>query len=338
MPVTAIGLLVRPDRLAFADSLRAAHPGHDFPAADSAGGLRPALGRLDGLVVATPMFDAALAAALRDGAPRLRWVQALSSGVDSILKHGLPPGVALCSAAGAHADPVADHAMALLLALFRGIPDFVLGQAERRWATGEQRHRLREIACRRATVLGYGHIGRGIARRLRAFGATVTAVNRSGRGEGEAHLLLPATALDAALEGADILILCLPGETVSRPPVDGRALDLLAPGAVVVNVGRGSALDAAALVDRLRAGRLSGAALDVFDREPLAPGDPLWSVAGLIVSPHVGGNGHGVTARLDALVAENTRRFLAGQPLLNQILPAAGGVPHSPATPADGGR
>ena len=317
--MTTIGFLVRTGRYGIADGLRAAHPEVEFLVADSIDALRPALGRMDALIVATPLYSPAVADLLRNEAPRLRWMQTLSSGVDSVLKHGLPAQLTLTSAIGAHAAPVADHAMALLLALFRGVPSIALGQARRQWAQAGQRAGLREIEGCRAAMLGYGHIGRGIVRRLQAFGATVTAVNRTGQGAGEAERLLPVSALSDALVGADILMLCLPGEAASRPLVDGPALDLLAPGAVVVNVGRGSSLDTAALVERLRSGHLAGAALDVFEYEPLAPDDPLWTEPGLIVSPHLAGNGDGVAARIEALIADNLQRFLNGDALRNRV-------------------
>lgn len=325
--MTTFGVLANSNRHALADALRAACPGAEVAVADSVAALRPELARLDGLILATQFYDRDLATLLRDEAPRLRWVQALSSGVDSILKHGVPDGVTLTSSVGVHADPVADHALAMLLGLFRRIPEFALAQAGRDWASVAQRRRLREVAGCRATMLGYGHIGRGIVRRLQACGAVVTAVNRSGTeagsgagtGAGKADHLLPVSALAEALEGADILIICLPGEAAARPIVDGPALDRLAPGAVVVNVGRGNTLDTAALVARLQDGRLGGAGLDVFEHEPLTADDPLWEVPGLLISPHLAGNADAVQARLAALSAENARRFVAGAPMQNAV-------------------
>jgi phosphoglycerate dehydrogenase-like enzyme len=317
--VTTFGVLANSNRHALADALRAACPGAEVAVADTVAALRPDVHRLDGLILATQFYDRDLAALLHEGAPRLRWVQALSSGVDSILKHGIPDSVTLTSSVGVHADPVADHALAMLLGLFRRIPEFALAQAGRDWAADAQRRRLREVAGCRATMLGYGHIGRGIVRRLQACGAVVTAVNRSGTGPGGADRLLPVSALAEALDGADILIICLPGEAAARPLIDGPALDRLAPGAVVVNVGRGTTLETAALVARLQDGRLAGAGLDVFEHEPLTPDDPLWQVPGLLISPHLAGNAESVQARLAELSAENARRFVAGTPLRNAV-------------------
>lgn len=317
--VTTIGILATSNRHTIAETLQSACPDLEIVVAETATVLRPDLSQLDGLIVATQLYDDDLAAELRHEAPRLRWMQVLSSGVDSILKRGLPPGVTLTSSLGVHVDPVADHALALLLGLFRHIPDFARDQSAQHWAAGAERRGLREIAGSRATMLGYGHIGRGIVHRLRAFGADVTAVNRSGTGPGDADRLLPVSSLAEALDGADILIICLPGEAAARPLIDAPALDLLAAGAVVVNVGRGSSLDTDALVTRLQSGQLAGAALDVFAQEPLAPEDPLWHVPGLLISPHVAGNGNGTHARLAELTAENARRFLAGEPLRNVV-------------------
>lgn len=322
--MTKIGFLIRAPQQRVVQAVSAALPDIEAVTADNAEALRPALPDLAALVVNTPLYSAECAAMLRDGAPSLRWVQTLSSGVDKVLALGLPEAVVLTSAVGCHADPVADHAMALLLALFRQVPGIVQAQSRHEWLMGPDRRGLREIGTARAVMLGHGHIGQAITRRLRAFGAHVTAVNRSGRAAAgvavEADRLLPVAELPEALGGADILMICLPGEAAAtRPLVDGAALDLLAPGAVVVNVGRGSSLDAAAVAERLRAGRLAGAALDVFAQEPLPPDDPLWSVPGLLVSPHLAGNGDGVQARLAALITDNIRRFRAGETLANEV-------------------
>lgn len=320
-----IGFLISSPQRQVMEAVRAAHPGLDMVAAEDMAALRPALPDLTALVVNTPLYSAEVAALLKAEAPGLRWMQTLSSGVDKILDLGRAEGVRLTSAVGCHGASVADHALALLLALFRRVPEMALAQARQDWITGPGQRGLREIGECRAVMLGYGHIGQAITRRLRAFGAEVTAISRSGRGPvggdaGAADQLLQVSALHDGLRGADILMICLPGEASERPLVDGAALDLLAPGAVVVNVGRGNSLDATALAERLRAGHLSGAALDVFAREPLPADDPLWSVPGLLVSPHLAGNGDGVPARLTELLSDNIGRFLAGEPLRNEVL------------------
>jgi len=320
---TTIGFLIRPGQRHLVDAALTAHPDLRPVVAEDPAGLRPALPDLTALVVNTPLYSADLAGLLHVEAPKLRWVQTLSSGVDKILGFGLPERVVLTSAVGCHGAPVADHAMALLLALFRHVPAIALAQSRREWSTGTDRRGLREVTGCRATMLGYGHIGQAITRRLQAFGAQVTAVNRSGEGPvgapSGADRLLRVSALHEAVRGADILMICLPGEAAETPLVDGAALDLLAAGAVVINVGRGSSLDAAAVAERLLSGHLSGAALDVFAQEPLPGDDPLWTVPGLLVSPHVAGNGDGVPARLAELVTRNIGRLLSGEALLNEV-------------------
>ncbi|HEX5723837.1 MAG TPA: NAD(P)-dependent oxidoreductase, partial [Longimicrobiaceae bacterium] len=168
-------------------------------------------------------------------------------------------------------------------------------------------------------------IGRAVARRAVALGMRVVAVRRSESPAPEGvELLAGGGALERLLPRSDFLVVTVPQTPQTRGMVDARALALLPPSAVVVNVSRGGVVDEDALAAALAAGRLRGAALDVFRHEPLPSGSPLWGLPNVLVTPHVSGTSHRFWRRETELVAENLRRYLAGAPLLNTVDKHAG--------------
>ncbi len=248
--------------------------------------------------------------------PSLRWIQIASAGSDQFEGWQRPARVLVTRGAGVLDTFVAEQAFALLLAVLRDIPTAVRNQDRKAWITPKAAPA--SVMGRRATVLGFGAIGREIAARLVAFGAEVTGVSRNPqplagvtpRGADELH---------AVLEGTELLVMTLPGGKATERMIGATELALLAPGAVVVNVGRGSSLDQDALAAALRSGHLRGAGLDVVEPEPLPPEHPLWDAPNLLISPHLGGRDVRQPARLYALIEENTRRFLAGEELLHRV-------------------
>jgi phosphoglycerate dehydrogenase-like enzyme len=248
--------------------------------------------------------------------PSLRWIQIASAGSDQFEGWQRPPRVLVTRGAGVLDTFVAEQALALLLAVLRDVPTAVRNQDRRAWVTPKAAPA--SIMGRRATVLGFGAIGREIAARLVAFGAEVTGVSRNPQ-----PLAGVATrgvaALHAVLEGTELLLMALPGGKVTERMIGAAELALLAPGAVVVNVGRGSSLDQEALAAALRSFHLRGAGLDVVDPEPLPPEHPLWDAPNLLITPHVGGRDERQPAKLYALIEENLRRFRAGETLLHAV-------------------
>ncbi|AXB44213.1 2-hydroxyacid dehydrogenase [Amycolatopsis albispora] len=240
--------------------------------------------------------------------PALRAVQTLSAGVDTILPF-LPAGVSLANGQGLHDLSVAEHALALVLAAQRDLPRWFRQQGEGSWA----REHTRSLADSRVLLLGYGSIGRAIERFLHAAEATVVPVARRARpgvhGVDELAALLPS---------ADILISVLPGSESTRGLIGTRELALLPDDALVVNVGRGSTMDTAALTTETRTGRLR-AALDVVDPEPLPAGHPLWTTPGVVITPHVAGGSASFYPRAKKLVAAQLHRFAAGEPLAHLV-------------------
>ena len=256
-----------------------------------------------------------------DRARRLRWMQSGSHGVDVILAADPPLGDAvLTSARGVYDDEIADHAMALLLALARGIHRF---RDARDW----EPRALRTLSGGRAVVLGWGGIGRAAGRRLVAHGMTVEGVRRRHDGppaaEDGALVHGPGTGR-AALDGADVLVLALPLTRETRHLVGADELGRLAPGALVVNVGRGGTLDDEALFDAIESGRLGGAGLDVLEIEPPPAGSRAWTLPDVVLTPHVARSRESAPFRWEGLFAENLRRYAAGEPLLNVVDREAG--------------
>lgn len=238
--------------------------------------------------------------------PRLAAVQTLTAGVEHMRPY-VGPGVLLCNARGVHDASTAELALTLVLASLRGIPEFVRAQDRGEWA-----HTARPaLADRTVLLIGYGSVGAAVERRLQPFECDVLRVARSAR-EGVAGM----DDLPRLLPGADVVVLTVPLTQQTRGLVDADFLAAMRDGALLVNVSRGPVVDTDALLAELRAGRLT-AALDVTDPEPPPPGHPLWSVSGLLLSPHVGGNTSAFLPRALRLVREQLERFADGRALAN---------------------
>lgn len=243
--------------------------------------------------------------------PRVRVVQTLTAGYEHILPY-VPDGVTLCNAGGLHDTSTAEMAVTLALASLRGIPDFVRGQDVQQW-----RHaRWDSLADRCVLILGYGGIGAAIERRLAGFDVEVLRVARRER-DGVASM----AALPQLLPRADVVMVCVPLTADTRGLVDGDFLARLPDGALLVNVARGGVVDTDALVAEVATGRLQ-AALDVTDPEPPPAGHPLWTLPGVLLSPHVGGNSSAFLPRAHRLIVEQLHRAAAGQPLQHVVAPS----------------
>jgi phosphoglycerate dehydrogenase-like enzyme len=256
---------------------------------------------------------------------KLRWMQSNSIGVDRILKaNDLLGEITLTNARGVYDDEVADHATALVLALARGIGTARDAQLAREW----KRSSLRTLRGTRALVIGWGGVGRGVAQRLAAFGVEVRGARRRAPAGGETTAagfrVLDPVGWREALPMTDWLILALPLTAETRGIVGGSELAAVKRGGAVINVGRGGTVDEAALIEALRAGHLSGAALDVLEEEPPDQGHAAWSAPGLLLTPHVARSMERPPFRWEPLFAENLRRFHRGKPLLNVVDKEAG--------------
>jgi phosphoglycerate dehydrogenase-like enzyme len=240
--------------------------------------------------------------------PRLQVVQVMSAGVDQFVGT-LPEGVTLCNGRGAQDTATAEHAATLVLAAQRAIPEFVRHQSEGTW----QPRATPGLADKTVLVLGYGSIGAALEKRLAPFEAEFLRVARRPR-DGVHGL----EALPDLLPEADVVVVVLPLTDETRGLLDKELLSRMKDGALVVNIARGQVIDNDALLAELASGRLR-AALDVTDPEPLPEGHALWSAPGLLLTPHVGGNTPALEPRLRRLVADQLRRWAAGEPLENVI-------------------
>ena len=264
-------------------------------------------------------FDWDRPQALPESAPNLRWIQATSAGIgEHVRRLDLPrDSILLTTAAGVHAQPLAEFALLGALYLAKDVPMLRQWQAEHRW----DRFCGRELARSRALIIGMGSIGRRIAELLHAVGVEVIGQRRSSHADIPAGVtrMITQGQLDAELANVDYLIVAAPGTPETRHLIDKRRLALLPSSAVLINVGRGSIVDEAAMVRALQVGRLRGAALDVFEREPLPDDSPLWTMPNVLMSPHSASTVEQENERIVDLFIENLRRYLDGQPLLNQF-------------------
>lgn len=239
-------------------------------------------------------------------------VQSQSIGFDGVLDR-LAPGVRFANAAGVHEGPAAELGVALLLAAQRDLPRFVDQRRDGVWRGGF----TRGLAGLRVVILGAGGLGNALADRLTPFGCRITRVARSARRDDRGDVVAVAD-LATLLPETDALVVALPLDDASRGLVDAAVLAALPDGALVVNIGRGPLVDTAALVAELAAGRLR-AALDVTDPEPLPEGHPLWSLPGVVLSPHVGGQVSTMPDAVEALLRRQIAALAAGDPPVNRI-------------------
>lgn len=240
-----------------------------------------------------------------DAFPHLRLIQLTSAGLDRVpLEKIRARDIRLYNARGVYSAPMAEFALAGVLALCKRLPFFLDRQKARTW---EKRRDLWELGGRKVTVLGCGSVGTECARRFTALGCAVTGVDLFPREDAAYEAVLPLKALDGLLPETDVLILTLPLTPETRGLMDNRRLALLKNGAIFVNIARGPVADEAALIEALVDGKLSGAVLDVFETEPLPESSPLWTLENVILTPHNSFVGNGSGPRLSRLVLENLR-------------------------------
>lgn len=293
----------------------------EFVLAETLTDVLAALPGADALVLTdAPTAEASqIVDALSAAGNRVRWMHFISAGREGFEAAGLPRHLTITYAAGAVAPTVAEHAMALLLALVRRVPEMVVQNAERRWDRSIAR-RASSLEGRTLAIVGFGRIGEELGRRARAFGMRVVAVTRTVRPSRDADAVEPLDRLHPVLADADVVVVAIALTADTHHLIDAAALAACRRGALLVNVARGGVVDQAALGEALRSGQIGGAGLDVTDPEPLPAGDPLWSCPNLLISPHFGGGGSRASVqRLAASVLDNLQRLRAGEPLLDVV-------------------
>ena len=258
---------------------------------------------------------------LAKNAPSLRWLCSPFAGVDPFTAEGTfaSPGALLTNSSGAYGVTISEHVVMVLLQILRRQPEYHAHVEKAEWV---RRLPIRSIHGSRITLLGTGDIGQETLRRLRGFEpAWIAGVNRSGRNPGSLFdRVLPAGSLDSVLPDTDILVVSLPGTKETFRMIGERQLRLLPDEAVLVNVGRGSVVDQAALEKELRGGRLH-AALDVFETEPVPRESSLWNCPRLLITPHVAGDTTlpYTLRRIVELFLEDFENYCSGRPLVRTV-------------------
>jgi phosphoglycerate dehydrogenase-like enzyme len=272
-----------------------------------------------------------------DLVPALRWLQFHSAGIDFAVGSPLlqKPNLAVTTLSGAAAPQAAEYTLAMMLGMAHRLPDLFSAQNRAEWPRERwERYRPRELFGSTLAIIGYGSIGRELARLVQPFGMTVLAVKHDamhpedrgysaeGHGDPNGNLfsrLYPFQALQSVLKLADFVVVTTPLTPLTSGLLGEEELAALKPGACLVVVGRGGVVDENALLQALQERRVAAAALDVFQEEPLSPTSPLWKQPNLIVTPHVGGLSSHYDERAMQLFAANLARFLKGDPLFNRF-------------------
>lgn len=257
-------------------------------------------------------------------AGKLRWIHAASAGVDRILTDDVVAGdVVVTNSRGVFEVAIAEYVLGLVLTFAKDLHGTWERQREHRWE-----HRDTEsVAGRSALIVGVGPIGRATARLLAAVGMQVRGVGRRARTDDpDFGSVAAADDLHRLLPAADYVVLAAPLTPDTRGMIDAAALAAMKPSGRLINVGRGALVVEADLIAALGAGRLAGAALDVFENEPLEPDSPWWEVPGVVVSPHMSADADGWRDALVDVFLDNLQRWLDGRPLRNVVDKRAGHV------------
>ncbi len=270
-------------------------------------------------------------------APNLRWIQFHWAGVDHALDAPIlhKPGLLATTLSGAAATQMAEYVLMMLLALGHRLPEMISYQKRGEWAQDRwERFIPIELRDSMVGIVGYGSIGRQVARLLQPFGAKVIATKRDaknprdsgytpeGMGDPEGDYLLrlyPPEALRSMLKECDFVVVTVPKTPATENLIGVEEISAMKPSAFLVDVSRGGIVDHTALLSALKERKIAGAALDVYPQEPLPPDSPLWKLPNVLLTPHISGNTSSYKERAMGLFAENLRRYLLDLPLFNLI-------------------
>ena len=270
-------------------------------------------------------------------APKLEWIQFHFAGIDGVLDAPIlqKPGLRATSLSGAHAPQMGEYVIMMLLALGHRMPDLNEHRQRADWPKERwERFLPRELRGSTVGIVGYGSIGRQVARLCQSFGSTVLATKRNamqlkdtgyiqeGMGDPEGdfvHRLYPTQAMKSMLKDCDFVVVATPLADSTHGLIGADELAVMKPSAYIVDVSRGGVIDHESLIRALKANTIAGAALDVFPEEPLPEKSPLWKMPNVIITPHISGITPEYDRRALQLFSENLRNYLSGKPLFNQF-------------------
>ena len=268
--------------------------------------------------------------------PGLKWIQVPFAGVDGLMRSSIwQTETIITTASGIHATPIAERTLAMMLAFRARLPELWHYKQRKVWSR-DNRAEFSNPDLRGSTlgIIGYGAIGSELARQAQALGMRVLALNRSGsrgpiegyfqQGMGDPEVRIPEkvyamSELHTMLPECDHVVVLLPLTPETRGIMNAAAFASMKPSAYFYNYGRGALAEEVALIEALQGGRIAGAGLDVFEKEPLPEDSPLWEMPNVIISPHIGGLSENYYDRAAHLFAVNLRRYISGQSLLNVV-------------------
>lgn len=289
-------------------------------------------------IVDADAFFGKLTPALLAAATKLRWVQSPTASLEHYLFPELiAHPLVLSNMRGLYSDVIAEHVLGMMLCFTRNLHLYIRNQTQRRWdpvggenervafATGPgmmtaMDHAHRNLGDLSAGIVGLGHIGAEIARRLASFGMRIVAVDplRTQAPDG-VEAILPTSRIEELLAASDFVIVAAPHTPQTEQLFRRRQFQAMKPSAYFINIGRGAIVNLDDLVAALERGEIAGAGLDVFQIEPLPPEHPLWKFTNVILTPHVAGQSTRVPPRHLQVLVDNLRRFVQGQPLANVV-------------------
>ena len=282
----------------------------------------------DGLPKELPDTDIFVGYSLRaeqlKEAKKLKWIHSTAAGVAQLMYPELrDSGIMVTNPSGIFSVPMAEHTMGLLLALARNFPDSVRQQDRANWSQQElwnKPQHLTELNGQVLLIVGYGSIGREVAKRAKTFDMRVWGITRSGKGDAtHTEKILAATELQKALPEADYVLIAAPETAETKHFMGAAQIAKMKRGARLINVGRGSLLDETALIRALESGSLGGAALDVAATEPLPAESPLWKAPNLMITPHTSGVSDRLWNRQTSILMELLERWFDGRELFNRV-------------------
>lgn len=249
-------------------------------------------------------------------AKNLRWIHAASAGVDHLLiPEIVESDIIVTNCPGIHAVTISEHVFSMILAFSRDLIGFMENKRSRLW----KRNRISELGGKTLLVVGLGATGREVAKKAKCFGMYVIGTKRRPEPVEWVDEVLGPEQLSEALGRADYVVLCVPLTRETDGLLGAEEIGRMKPGSVLINVSRGEVVDEDALVDALRSGKLRGAGLDVFRREPLPPSSPLWDLPNVIMTPHVAGSREGNIGILTEIFRDNLAKFIRGEPIPNVV-------------------